>query len=96
MKTFKEKITQVVDHIFCDVCGKTCTDDFYNSHENATLEAIWGYKSQHDLEKYEIHLCESCFFDVINFMKEQRRKVLGSLNYPYDKDPLNGEGYDLR
>lgn len=95
MKTFKEKTTRVIDYITCDVCGQNCTDD-YGVHENGTLEASWGYSSKHDLEKYEIHICESCFFDIINFMKTQRRKVLGSLNYPYDKDPLNGEGYDLR
>ena len=43
--------------------------------------------------KYNIDLCEGCFTEVLNFIKEKRRKVLGPFNYPYNKDPLDGTEY---
>ena len=76
MKTYKEKTIKVLDHILCDICGKTCTDDYYNEHENATLEAAWGYNSGRDGGKFEIHLCENCFYDTIRWMKEKRKEYL--------------------
>jgi hypothetical protein len=42
MKTYKNKTVKAHDKTFCDCCGKQCTDDYYNEHENATLEAVWG------------------------------------------------------
>lgn len=91
MKTFKNKTVKVLDQTICDVCGKTCTDDFYHSHENATLEAMWGYGSKSDGAKFEVHLCEHCFYSVLNFIRDQRSKVLGSFDYPHQHDPLYGE-----
>lgn len=91
MKTFKKKTVKVLDQIICDVCGKTCTDDFYNNHENATLEAMWGYNSRSDGTKFEIHLCENCFGDVLGWMREKRKEYLTPFDYPYDKDPFIGQ-----
>lgn len=88
MKTYKEKTIKVLNHILCDVCGKTCTDDFYNNHENATLEAIWGYNSGRDGERFEIHMCENCFGETLGFLRNKRKEKLGPFNYPYDNDPL--------
>jgi hypothetical protein len=86
MRTYKSKTIQILDQTLCDVCGKTCTDDRYNNHENATLEAIWSYGT-----KFEVHLCENCFGDTIGFLRNQRQSVLGPFSYPYDNDPLRGE-----
>ena len=86
MRTYKKKTIQVLDQTLCDVCGKTCTDDFYNNHENATLEASWSYGT-----KFEIHLCENCFGDTIGFLRKQRQGVLGPFSYPYENDPLMGQ-----
>lgn len=89
MKTYKKKLVETVDHILCDVCGKTCTDDLYNDHENATIEAVWGYNSRSDGDKYEIHLCENCFYITISFLRNQR-----SQHIPAPKnDPFNGSKY---
>lgn len=52
--------TQVVD-ILCDVCGASTTKSL-GTQEFGTLEACWGYGSQHDGERYQVHLCEGCFF----------------------------------
>lgn len=68
MKTYKKKTIKTVDKILCDVCGNNTTDD-YDTHENATIEAVWGYHSSQDGTSYEIHLCETCFTDIINYLK---------------------------
>lgn len=76
MKTYKTVKVKKVDHIICDVCGKICTDDFYHGQENATLEAVWGYNSRSDGTKFEIHLCENCFYDTISFLRNQRSQYI--------------------
>ena len=76
MKTYKQKTIKVLDQTICDVCGKTCTDDFYNNHENATLEAAWGYNSGRDGSRFEIHLCENCCDDTIQWMRNKREEYL--------------------
>ena len=98
MRTFKEKITKVVDQISCDCCGQSCTKEVPTiepsfDHEYATIEATWGYFSEQDGTKYSVELCESCFNEVLTFLKEKRRKVLGPFEYPFDNDPLNGVKY---
>ncbi|NBA29790.1 hypothetical protein GVO02_05925, partial [Aeromonas caviae] len=49
---------------------------FLSNIEFGTLSAHWGYGTQHDGESYEVHLCESCFFQAIANLKEQRRGAL--------------------
>lgn len=89
MRTFKKKTVKVLDKTICDICGKTCTDDYYNNHENATLEAVWGYNSGRDGEKYEIHLCENCFGETLGFLRDRRSQYIPTP----EKDPLMGERY---
>lgn len=36
------------------------------------LHAKWGYGSQHDGEHYRVQLCESCFFQVPLYIKQER------------------------
>lgn len=93
MKTYKEKIRRVIDDVHCDVCGKSTTHNINVGPDYATLESCWGYGSNHDGTKYNIEFCESCFFDVLNFIKEKRKHILGPFNYPYDQDPLHGINY---
>lgn len=95
MRTYKDKTVKVLDQTLCDVCGKTCTDDFYNNHENATLEALWGYNSGRDGERFEIHLCENCFGETLGFLRDKRKEILGPFQYPYDHDPLTGSPYNI-
>ena len=93
MRTWKKKTTKVVDDVHCDACGKSTTNYADVGPDYATLESCWGYGSNDDGTRYNIDLCEKCFFEVLNFIKEKRRKVLGPFNYPYDQDPLNGVEY---
>ena len=90
LKTYKKVTKKAVDKIYCDICGSCCTDDNCGD-EYATLEALWGYCSSKDTSKYEIHLCERCFDETIQEMKNKRQSYLGCFNYPHDEDPLLGK-----
>jgi hypothetical protein len=94
MRTYKTVKRKVEDKIYCDVCVENCTTEQLGS-EYATLEAIWGYSSGKDGKKYDIHLCENCFDETIEWMTKKRKRFLGCFNYPHAKDPLKGEGYDI-
>jgi len=91
MKTYKEEIRKAIDKIYCDCCGENCSKHI--DHEYAELSAAWGYCSKQDGNQYDIELCENCFLDVLNFIKDKRQKVLGPFNFPHEKDPLEGERY---
>lgn len=94
MKTYKKKTVKVIDNIYCDSCGETCTmDEPVIEHEYAELSATWGYFSNQDGSQYDIQLCEKCFNEVIDFLKQKRKRILGPFNYPYQEDPLEGRSY---
>lgn len=92
MKTYKKKKVKTVDQIYCDSCGSNCTKDQLG-HEYGVLEANWGYCSKQDGTNYEIHLCENCFMEIVEYIKKKRKKTLGCFVYPYDYDPLDGKNY---
>ena len=98
MKTYKKKLTKVVDQILCDCCGQSCTKEFPTTkpsfdHEYASIEATWGYLSNQDGTVYDIQICESCFNEVLQYMKQIRKRILGSLKYPHNIDNLEGKSY---
>lgn len=64
--------TEAVTDIVCDVCQLT-TRLQSGGLQFATLRADWGYGSKHDGERYEIHLCEGCFFQAVAGLKQERR-----------------------
>lgn len=94
MKTYKKKTVKSVDKIYCDCCGQDCTiTEPVHEHEYAELSATWGYFSQQDGQQFDIQLCETCFNEVLDFIKKKRKRVLGCFKYPHDKDPLEGSCY---
>jgi len=94
MRTYKTEPKKVVDKILCDVCGESCTiTEPVVEHEYAELIATWGYFSDQDGKHFNIDLCENCFNDVLSFMKNSRKKILGPFKYPYENDPLKGTCY---
>ena len=95
MRTFKEEVRKVLDDVSCDSCGKSTTIYQDVGPDYATLESYWGYGSQKDGSKFEVHICESCFNDVINLLKEKRKSVLGPFKYVHDHDPLEGYEYGI-
>lgn len=72
MKVTEKVEVEAVTDVVCDVC-LTTTRVAGENLEYATLQAQWGYGSQHDGERYEVHLCESCFFSTLAYFKQERR-----------------------
>ncbi|MCE0962199.1 hypothetical protein [Pseudomonas putida] len=66
--------TEAVIDVRCDVCDST-TLLANGNLQYGLLQAHWGYGALHDGERYEVHLCESCFFATIAYLKQERRTV---------------------
>ncbi|MNC10608.1 hypothetical protein D3C75_582730 [compost metagenome] len=63
---------EAVTDVACDVCR--CSTRLDNGLlQFATLQAHWGFGSEHDGEHYELHLCEGCFFNTMAYFKQERR-----------------------
>jgi hypothetical protein len=65
------EIESVMD-VVCDVC-QLSTRLTSGGLQFATLQAHWGYGTKNDGERYELHLCESCFFQAVANLKQERR-----------------------
>ncbi|MNJ39962.1 hypothetical protein D3C77_348440 [compost metagenome] len=63
---------QVVD-VRCDVCGESSMKAEQMNY--ATLSANWGYGSRHDGERYQVDLCESCFFEALANLRQSHRQI---------------------
>lgn len=72
MKIIEKVEIDTVTDVMCDVC--LCSTRVGNDGlEFATLQAHWRYGAKHDGERYELHLCESCFFGTVAYLKQERR-----------------------
>ncbi|WP_397380005.1 hypothetical protein [Pseudomonas sp.] len=63
--------TESVSDVLCDVCGDSTRVEEYGS-QFGTLRASWGDGSAHDGERYEVHLCEPCFFRTLSGLRRER------------------------
>lgn len=63
---------EAVTDVICDVCGCS-TRRAAGGYQYGTLQAHWGYGSEHDGQRFEVHLCEHCFFQTLAYMKQERR-----------------------
>jgi len=71
MKIKAVEQTELVTEVLCDVCGDRTRVEGYGL-QFGTLSASWRYGSNHDGERYEVHLCESCFFRTISDLRRER------------------------
>lgn len=71
MKILAIEQAESVSDVLCDVCGDSTRVNGYGL-QYGTLCASWGYGSIHDGERYEIHLCEPCFFRTVSGLKRDR------------------------
>lgn len=71
MKIVETQNVPVTTDVLCDVCG-TSTTKPGTPAQFGVLSAHWGYGSQHDGERYEVHLCEGCFFSTLSGLRRQR------------------------
>lgn len=69
--TGRVEIETVIDFL-CDACGSSTRPE-NGGLQYASLQAHWGYGTRHDGERYELHLCENCFFKTIAYLKGERR-----------------------
>ena len=83
----KYKSIEVHEDTVCDVCGNSCRDKLGN-YESASLSADWGYSSGKDGARYDIDLCEKCFDETIEFLKDTKRMLPPQIFR--GEDPLNG------
>lgn len=71
MKIMALKPVSMVNDVLCDVCSESTRVEGYGM-QLGVLHASWGYGSRHDGERYEVHLCESCFFRTLSGLKRER------------------------
>ena len=87
MEIQQTKQVEVVADVLCDVCNQSTQLEF------ATLSANWGYGSKHDGERYELQLCEKCFFYALATLKKGRAD-----EFMFDEnfDPSTLDGFGLK
>lgn len=77
---------EAVTDVRCDVCD--CSTRLRSGNlEYGILNAHWGYGALHDGERYEVHLCETCFLATLAYLKQKRRKA-----QMFETDPRWSEG----
>lgn len=63
---------QTFHDIHCEVCGES-TRVPGCGQQYGTLEAHWGYGSNHDGDYYRVRLCERCFFATLAYLRQEQR-----------------------
>lgn len=78
---------EVVADVLCHVCNQSMKLEF------GTLSAHWGNGSKHDGKRYELQLCEKCFFYSFLTLKKVRAD-----EFMFDEnfDPSTLDGFGLR
>lgn len=72
MKIIGSVGTEGVSEVKCDVCSRSTRLDC-GGLQFGTLQARWGFGTQHNGEHYEIHLCEGCFFGTTAYLRKERQ-----------------------
>lgn len=75
MKITSRVEVDVVTDVRCDVCHRSTRLESGNV-EYGVLLAYWGYGAAHEGARYEVHLCEGCFFGTLAHLKQARRSEL--------------------
>jgi hypothetical protein len=87
MKITTSQSVEIVTDVLCDVCGaSTCVEGY--GMQFGTLQARWGYGSRHDGERYEVHLCEGCFFQTLANLRRERM-----VNTLFDEQQVDLDGF---
>ena len=71
MKITGRAEVETVTNVLCDVC--CCSTRLDGGNQFGTLQAHWDHGTAHDGERYELHLCEECFFRTLAYFKQERR-----------------------
>ncbi|MBM3105874.1 hypothetical protein IIE18_12060 [Pseudomonas sp. V1] len=76
---------ETVIDITCDVCCQ-CTRVEGYGQQFGTLQAHWGHGSKYDGGRYEVRLCEFCFFRTLSHLRRERM-----VNTMFDEEPDTAE-----
>lgn len=79
----------LLEGVRCDLCG-SATDNPGYGQQSGELHARWGYGSRHDGEHYRVQLCEGCFFQVLAYIRQERR-----IQRLFDEEPLDDQYFGL-
>ena len=85
MKILGRVEQEAVTDLRCDICDES-TRQASGNLQFGTLEAQWGYGTAHDGERYEVHLCERCFFTPLAYLKQERRTA-----HLFESNPIPSE-----
>lgn len=83
MKRTDYRTVEVITDICCDVCGASVVPDFQKEHkedlsdfsEFGMLRASYGYGSSQDGTSINFDLCEACFKEVVDKVKNMQASV---------------------
>lgn len=64
MELKENRTVLITSDVLCDICGNSTTIEGVSAGFGV-LSALWEYGSKHDGERYEVHLCEICFFNTL-------------------------------
>ena len=78
--------TETTSDVTCDACCQSTSIEGYGQ-PFGVLQACWGYGSKHDGERYEVHLCEPCFFRTLSGLRRERM-----VNTMFDENPGTSDG----
>lgn len=65
--------SETLTNIICDVCRRSVRVQ-NGEYQYGTLQANWGCGASHQGERYELQLCEECFFQTLVHLKQERRE----------------------
>jgi hypothetical protein len=82
-KEIKAIDQEVVTDVICDSCGKSCLTEY--GPEYMTLQANWGFMSNHDLETWEAHVCGECVDSKFSFISFDKKSSWTGAPLPNDK-----------
>ncbi len=77
--------SETVIDITCDVCCQSTRVEGYDQ-QFGTLQAHWEHGSKHDGERYEVRLCEFCFFRTLSHLRRERM-----VNTMFDEEPYTAK-----
>jgi len=73
----------------CDLC-ECDTRVPGHGQQAGVLQAYWGSGAQHEGEHYRVRLCETCFFLVLLYVRQERE-----IQRLFEDDPLDDSPFGL-
>lgn len=104
MKVTAVEPVEVLKDVLCDVCGASTRAEEHGL-QFRILTASWGFGCVHDGRRYEVRLCETCFFMTLASLKRERMastmfnddsEELGDFGLVTRDDPFNDVGGSTR